>query len=427
MNRTGASDIRKKAGANASKPPYEATRMEALVDNQPSEMQTWADFGSETQDAVVTTPAQTTAPQGIGNLAEAGHHSLPSLKTTVDKLSGLHKPPTMYYDAPTCTPTRQSSGLLQTLSKGRGTNSHRPLTRSALVGSRGYVMSKPDRGTVLLPTEASNACPRPLRPDHSNQFPKPPVVPIHAAQSPRPVNERKASHGRHRLPELPGQFPTSTSEDAKQVSIVAPQSPPSHIDGHGDFSPSSSAIRQLCPRGSSLAPAEADLGSESRDVGDVSRSHTHPANNNPASAFNTTSRNESLKTQTDGSTVMMEAAVTKAPDLFSQSLSLDTLPARKLAISPADSMFPLCHRGLRPMRPLDQVMSQMPPDWVSPIPDVSRTGISVAEDCCTCCKHFKTELRRLTSQVAELREDLGLQQWEGHGDRSREDNVLMPF
>ncbi|GAM89367.1 hypothetical protein ANO11243_074040 [Dothideomycetidae sp. 11243] len=77
------------------------------------------------------------------------------------------------------------------------------------------------------------------------------------SSAPKHINH----HHIHITPRFPGHYPTSTSEDHDMTGQDGHLSP-KFLDKKGHFSPSSGAIRLLCPRGSSLVHTGAKMYSD---------------------------------------------------------------------------------------------------------------------------------------------------------------------
>ncbi|KAG8625342.1 hypothetical protein KVT40_007093 [Elsinoe batatas] len=271
MNRTAASGLRRQSAGKINHRQFDATVLTAASTD--SQVEEWVTSGSETEKATSTLPTSQPTTRQMNTMAQSDLLANVPRKDSVKKRAlGIISPETIYYDTPTYPQTRKPGGLLESLRRDR------PKTTLKTIPYSSFMPSDPAKMPLPAPIRSSPPPPNgpeilitPPQPErqgsrkrtYNNAASKRPAgkpneVPVMVQERPSNSNGPTGDYFQQnssfeRIPKLPGNFPMSTTSE--EAYTASEWQDGDLLDENGDLCPPSRAIRQLCPRGSSLAPA----------------------------------------------------------------------------------------------------------------------------------------------------------------------------
>ncbi|KAF2224487.1 hypothetical protein BDZ85DRAFT_261058 [Elsinoe ampelina] len=271
MNRTAASGLRRRSAGKINDRQFDATTLTGASTDSLAEE--WVTSGSETEKATSTLPTGQPTTRRIDTMAQSDLLANVPRKDSVKKPAlGIISPETIYYDTPTYPQTRKPGGLLESLRRDRPKTTLKAITSSSFMPSDPAKMPlpapirpppPPPNGPEIMITPPQPERQGSRKRTHINAASKkstgqPSEVPAIVPKRPLSLNgatedyfQQKSST--ERMPRLPGNFPMSTTSE--EAYTASEWQDGDLLDENGNLCPPSKAIRQLCPRGSSLAPA----------------------------------------------------------------------------------------------------------------------------------------------------------------------------
>ncbi|PSK50399.1 Calcipressin-like protein [Elsinoe australis] len=289
MNRTAATDLRRRSRRTQSITAFSRQRRTSgaaiSIDSQVDDDGQWLTSGSETEKATSRLPT-TLPPTRTMDMSAPSHlANVPWKDSAKRPAQTLISPQTIYYDAPTYPPTRNKGRLLESLRRNRPQTTIKAFPYTSFMPSDPSKMPRPQQHHLPPTSKSPEITITPPAPERRSSKPistsgqatlrSPQCVKF---DTPRQYNDDYFHSKREKdLPDLPGGFPMSTTSEE---GFTAPETQPGFLNGRGEFTPTSAAIRAFCPRESSLAQTK------SRSAQPARPSPRKPNSSVPMSKYN---------------------------------------------------------------------------------------------------------------------------------------------